>query len=220
MWLWGGRDPVDHKNWMMFQNRIFQIKTVYRIFACASSHPHLPCRAFLLRFTTIVLVLCEVQVGLHPPGQSVKRTEGNTPASSCSNLCSPPPPAFPSLLPSSLLLHFFCLLPSWSPHFPLLPPSFLCALSYLCSPVLWGHRKEGRFSKITIIFSSSSPHPSFKLWESKHSHLHLGWSWAEHLKEKLILCRISKSFWSYQHDRGWGFLCHRVMRKWYLPEAS
>lgn len=144
---------------MMFQKE-FEIKNVYRIFACASSHPHLPWSAFLLSLTTIVLVLCEVQVGLHPPGQSAKRTEGNTPGSSCSNI-SLPQAAFSSPLPSSLILHLFYLLPPLSPHFLLLP-SLLCPLSSLCSPMLWENRKEGRFSKITIIFSSS-PHPNFKL---------------------------------------------------------
>lgn len=156
-WL-GGRDPVDHKNWMIFQNRIFEIKIVCRIFACASSHPHLPCRAFLLILTTIVLVLCEVQVGLHPQDVGVKRTEGKGLGSSCSNLCSSTDcTSLPRSLPhfsSSSSLH----LPIFLCH----PPSFLCPLSPLCFPVLWENREGGRFSKITIIFASF-PHPNFKL---------------------------------------------------------
>lgn len=127
--VWGARVPVHHKKWMMFQKE-FEIKIVYRIFACASSHPHLPWSAFLLSLTTIVLVLCEVQVGLHPPGQSVKRTL-QAPAAATSlfhRLHFPPlsPPHFFTSSISSLLCLpiFFCFPPSFV-HCP--PSASLCS---------------------------------------------------------------------------------------------
>lgn len=119
--------------------------------------------------TTAVLVLCEVQVGLHPQGQSVMRTSGMLQTWGAANSALPQA-AFPShspllpspspLLPSPLLIS-----PSSSaslpPFFVLFPHPFPCAL---------GSRKEGGFSKITIAFSSA-PHLSFKLWESQTKQL-------------------------------------------------
>lgn len=140
----------------------------------------------------IVLVLREVQVGLHPQGQRVMRTSGMLQALevATSALLQAAFTSHSSLLPSlSPLLSS----PLLSPHFPL-PPSLLSLSSLLIhSPVLWGSRKEGGFSKITIAFSST-PTPTSSSRRAKQRNLHLGLSRAEHLKEELILCRISKSF--------------------------
>lgn len=145
MWMWGGRVPVDHKNWMMFQNRIFEIKMIYRIFACASSRPHLPCSAFLLS-----LIYHFLSSLWRPGGAASSRSQcrenwgeppTQVPATATSAL---PQAAFPSpypLLtpPSPLLSPLFFI----SPFFFSCPPSLLCPFFSLYSPVLWENRMEG-----------------------------------------------------------------------------
>lgn len=142
MCMWGGRVPVNHKNQMMFQNRIFEIEIVYRIFACASSHPHLPWSAFLLSLNHRCPGSLWGPSGAASSGSECHENFGNAPGLGGSKLCSST--GCISLPLSSPPFSFtFCLLPSLSPHLPL-PPSLLSLSSFLIhSPVLWGAERKG-----------------------------------------------------------------------------